>query len=103
MIVPGEEQIPGKLGPVLRAATPADDAGAQTLDRYEWQTMMATIDLLSMYMKTLVTDRDPSSAIDCGLVCEYHEDWARVLHGEVELVSGKHKESDFGAYSTANA
>ncbi len=64
--------------------------------------MMATVDLLSMYMQALITGRDPSAVIDCGLVCEYHEDWARVLHGEVELVSGKHKESDFGAYTTAN-
>ena len=65
--------------------------------------MMATVDLLSMYMDSLVTGRDPSTVIDCGLVCEYHEDWTCVLHGEIELVSGKHKESAFGAYTTANS
>lgn len=102
MTSPGQEQTPETLGSVLGAATPDDDAGAETFDRYEWQAMMATVDLLSMYMDALVTDCDPSTVIDCGLVCEYHEDWARVLHGEVELVSGKHKESAFGAYTTAN-
>lgn len=100
---PGDERTPEDLGSVLRAATPVDDAGAETFDRYEWQAMMATVDLLSMYMDALVTGRDPTAVLDCGLVCEYHEDWARVLHGEVELVSGKHKESGFGTYTTANS
>lgn len=103
VILPGEEQIPEDLGSVLRAVTPPDDAGAQTFDRFEWQAMMATVDLLSMYMNALITNQEPSGVIDCGLVCEYHEDWACVLHGEVELVSGKHKEPDFGAYTTAPA
>lgn len=103
MTSPGREQTRGTLGSALGAATPDDDAGAETFDRYEWQAMMATVDLLSAYMDALVAGRDPSTVIDCGLVCEYHEDWARVLHGEVELVSGKHKESAFGAYTTANS
>lgn len=103
VIVPDDERTPECLGLVLHEAMPADDAGAETLDRYEWQAMMATVDLLSMYMDALVMDRDPSTVVDCGLVCEYHEDWARVLHGEVELVSGKHKEAGFGAYTTVNA
>lgn len=98
----GQEPPPGTLGSVLGVATPDDDAGAETFDRYEWQAMMATVDLLSMYMDALINDCDPSTVIDCGLVCEYHEDWACVLHGVVELVSGKHKEPAFGAYTTAN-
>ncbi|MGI8994285.1 MAG: hypothetical protein ACR2FP_08260 [Nocardioidaceae bacterium] len=44
MIEPAED-APEDFGLVLRAATPADDAGAETLDRYEWQAMMATVDL----------------------------------------------------------
>lgn len=104
MIEPTEDGAPEVLGAVLRAATPPDDAGAETLDRYEWQAMMATIDLLGLYMDAVDdTHRQPSSVTDCGLVCEYHEDWARVVHGEVDLVSGKHKEPSFGAYTTTTS
>lgn len=94
--------MPEELGSTLRAAVPPDDSGAETFDRYEWQAMLATVDLLSMYMDALSDGLDPSTVTDCGLVCEYHEDWACVLHGDVELVSGKHKEPGFGAYTTAS-
>lgn len=103
MTSPGREQTPGDLGFVLRGVAPGDDAGAETFDRYEWQSMMATVDLLSMYLDALSAARDPRSVFDCGLVCEYHEDWACVVRGGVELVSGKHKEPGFGAYTTATA
>jgi hypothetical protein len=92
------------FGSLLRSATPRDDAGAETLDRYEWQTMMATVDLLGLYMDTLEDpQRDPDQVSDCGVVCEYHEDWSRVVPGDVQLVSGKHKEPRFGAYTTVSS
>lgn len=104
MVIEPADEIPEDLGIVLLTATPTDDAGAQTLDRYEWQAMMATVDLLGLYMDAVDGEgRDPRNVTDCGLVCEYHEDWARVINGEVQLVSGKHKESGFGAYTTANS
>lgn len=103
MIEPADES-PEYLGAVLLTAAPTDDAGAQTLDRFEWQAMMATVDLLGLYLDAVdVEGRDARNVTDCGLVCEYHEDWARVVNGEVQLVSGKHKESGFGAYTTANS
>ena len=99
-----EPAQPEQFGAVLRAARPLDDAGAETFDRYEWQTMMATVDLLDLYLDALHDqDRDPPTVVDCGLVCEYHEDWVRVAHGQVQLVSGKHKEARFGAYRTATS
>ena len=99
-----EPARPEQLGAVLRAETPRDDAGAETFDRYEWQTMMATVDLLGLYLDALHDQhRDPHGVVDCGLVCEYHEDWVRVVHGDVQLVSGKHKEAGFGAYTTASS
>ena len=104
MIEPAQDETSEDFGAVLRAASPPDDAGAETFDRYEWQAMMATGDLLGLYMDAVDDEgRDPRAVADCGLVCEYHEDWARVVHGEVQLVSGKHKEPGFGAYTTANS
>lgn len=100
---PDEELGPDDLGAVLRAAEPADDSGAETFDRYEWQAMLATVDLLGLYVDALAAGIDPRTVSDCGLICEYHEDWACVVRGEVELVSGKHKEPGFGAYTTANS
>lgn len=88
------------LGEGLRSEVPPDDAGAETFDRYEWQAMMATVDLLALYYDALTTDLDPSSVNDRGLVCEYHEDWCWVRADETEVVSGKHKEPRFGAYTT---
>lgn len=87
-------------GAALRAVVPPDDAGAETLDRYEWQAMMATADLLALYYDALSLGLDPSTVIDCGLVCEYHEDWSWVRAADMQLVSGKHKEPRFGAYTT---
>ncbi|MFI2754191.1 hypothetical protein ACGIF2_15695 [Cellulomonas sp. P22] len=88
------------LGAALHPATPPDDAGAETLDRYEWQAMMATADLLALYLEVLDQGMDPSAAIDRGLVCEYHEDWVRIRPGQVQLVSAKHKDPQFGAFTT---
>lgn len=100
--VPGD--MPADLGAVLRVAAQPDNAGADTFDRYEWQAMMATVDLLSLYMDAVsAVGRDPQDVTDCGLVCEYHEDWARVVGGEVQLVSCKHKEPGFGAFTTARS
>ena len=38
---------------VLRETAPPDDAGAETADRYEWQAMMATADILAIYFEQL--------------------------------------------------
>lgn len=99
----GGAQASANLGAILHSATPSDDAGAQTLDRYEWQAMMATIDLLALYLDAVDAGREPSSVSDCGLVCEYHEDWARIRADDVQLVSGKHKEPRFGAFTTVTS
>lgn len=102
MVASATDGTPVGLGADLAAAAPPDDAGAETFDRYEWQAMMATVDLLGLYLDAVEdSGRNPRDVGDCGLVCEYHEDWARVKCGEVQLVSGKHKEPAFGAYTTA--
>jgi hypothetical protein len=104
VIEPTQDEAPKGLGAVLRTASPPDDAGADTFDRYEWQAMVATVDLLALYLDALEDEtRNPRTTTDCGLVCEFHEDWARVVRGEVQLVSGKHKDPAFGAYRTANS
>ena len=53
------------FGTILHSPAPPDDAGAQTLDRYEWQAMMATIDLLALYLHAIDSQCEPSSVTDC--------------------------------------
>lgn len=91
------------IGAVLRTATPSDDAGAETYDRYEWQSMVATGDLLALYLDALDNGIDPAESVDRGLVCEFHEDWSRVRNGQTQIVSGKHKEPRFGAFTTVKS
>lgn len=83
----------------VRTTAPSDDAGAETADRYEWQAAMATADALACYLRTL----DPNTsatATDLALICELHEDWVLIDGVEAEIVSAKHKESSFGAFTT---
>lgn len=77
-----------------------DDSGAETQDRFEWQTAMATADVLAMYLEALTPDGDLLPDADFQLVCEHHEDWALIGRDEVEIVSAKHKETTFGAFTT---
>ena len=85
---------------ILRATPPPDDAGAETADRYEWQAMMATADVLSIYFESL----DENGALNDGalfsILCEHHEDWSVVSNGATEIVSGKHREASTGPLST---
>ncbi|MGH9173609.1 MAG: hypothetical protein ACRD1H_04595, partial [Vicinamibacterales bacterium] len=37
---------------------------------------------------------------DCRIVCERHEDWCAVQADDAELVSAKHREPSYGAYTT---
>ncbi|WP_114907683.1 hypothetical protein [Ornithinimicrobium murale] len=78
---------------ILRATPPPDDAGAQTADRYEWQAMMATADVLALYFQSLDDAGNLSLSDEATVVCEHHEDWSIVHNGSTELVSGKHREA----------
>jgi hypothetical protein len=77
-----------------------DDAGAQTADRYEWQAMMATADVLAAYFHHL----DDAGLFMDGetfrVICELHEDWALLEGGSVELVSAKHREASVSRLAT---
>jgi hypothetical protein len=85
---------------ILRATPAPDDAGADTADRYEWQAMMATADILAIYFEQL----DGSGAVIDGahfeVICEHHEDWSVACSGTTEIVSGKHREASIGPFST---
>jgi hypothetical protein len=79
---------------------PSDDAGAITADDYDWQASMAAADGLALYFRALDADGLLAADDDSRILCEYHEDWV-VMHGsDAELVSGKHKEPSYGAYTT---
>lgn len=82
-------------------ATPApDDAGAETSDRYEWQCMMATADVLSLYFGALDPAGHLRDGADFTVICEHHEDWAVTYGATSEIVSGKHREASVGPFST---
>ncbi|MDX3002040.1 hypothetical protein PWY87_10195 [Kribbella solani] len=74
-----------------------DDAGASTADRFEWQAAMGAADGLAHYLKFL-DSHEPHARI----LCEVHEDWVLIHGADAELVSAKHHEPAFGAYTTLN-
>ncbi|MGW9349517.1 hypothetical protein [Nocardiopsis flavescens] len=79
--------------------TPEEDSGSRTLNRYRWQSRVATRDLLALLSLDLADRQrgeDPPHRV---LVSERHEDWA-VFNGERWwLVSAKHLDSDQGAWT----
>ncbi len=77
-----------------------DDAGAQTADRYEWQSAMAAADGLGMYMRYCNGSMGEIDKSQIKIVCEYHEDWIIHVGSFVELVSAKHRESATGPWSS---
>src|ERR1700722_18485559 len=84
---------------LVMTVDPEDDAGAETADWYEWQVVMAAADGLALYVQTLdvnggVTDNESR------IVCERHEDWVVLQGQDAELVSAKHKDPAYGAYTT---
>lgn len=81
---------------------PTDDAGARTADLFDWQAAMAAADGLALYMAAIDDQGRLADVRDCRVLCEYHEDWAALLSEDAELVSAKHKEKSFGAYTTIN-
>ncbi len=84
---------------VVLAATPADDAGAETADRYDWQAAMAAADGLALYHDALGEGKLPADA-DARIVCEHHEDWVVIRGDDAELVSGKHREPGYSVFTT---
>lgn len=78
---------------VFREVPAPDDAGAQTADRYEWQAMMATADVLAAYLQHLDEAGLFSDSDTFRVICELHEDWALLEEDNVELVSAKHRET----------
>jgi hypothetical protein len=85
---------------VVLATTPADDAGASTADRYDWQAAMAAADGLALYLNAL-GDGKSRVGDDARIVCEHHEDWVVVRGDDAELVSAKHREPGYGVFTTA--
>lgn len=77
----------------LLVTVPADDVGAATADRFYWQAMMATADVLAMYFDALESDGSLRAGADFVVLCEHHEDWAIIRGSDAEIVSGKHREA----------
>lgn len=81
---------------------PLDDDGADASDRFDWQAAMATADSLALYREAIDPDGRLPKDDDRRIVCERHEDWVVVQGDDAELVSAKHRESSYGAYTTLN-
>ncbi|MGW0314712.1 hypothetical protein [Streptomyces flavidovirens] len=79
-----------------------DDAGANTLDRYDWQASMAAADGLQMYLDALGPDKRLRDDEGRRILCEYHEDWVALDGDTAELVSAKHRDPSVDAYRTVN-
>ncbi|MBY8863543.1 DUF4297 domain-containing protein [Nocardia sp. CA2R105] len=86
----------------LAAVVQLDDAGATTADLYEWQAAMAAADGLSLYRDALDEQGLLDPTCDDYILCEWHEDWVVCSGDAMELVSGKHRSADVGAYTTVN-
>jgi hypothetical protein len=84
---------------VVLATAPADDAGASTADRYDWQAAMAAADGLALYLDALSEGKLRADA-DGRIVCEHHEDWVVVRGDDAELVSAKHREPGYSVFTT---
>lgn len=70
-------------------SSPNDDAGSETLARYDYQLTLAAMACLEMLL-----DED---AVE--VICEWHEDYVVVRSRMVELVSVKHLEPSIGSWS----
>lgn len=79
-----------------------DDAGANTLDRYDWQASMAAADGLQLYLDALGPDKRLRSDDSRRILCEYQEDWVALDGDLAELVSAKHRDPSVDAYRTVN-
>jgi hypothetical protein len=91
---------PRNAATILRETPAPEDAGATTADLYDWQAIMATAHLLAAYVECLDDNGQLVAASDVALICEHHEDWALVASHSAEIVSAKHKEPAFGAFTT---
>lgn len=85
---------------LLRETSVPDDSGAETADRYEWQAMMATADVLALYFETLDEAGAVTSDSSFTVLCEHHEDWSVARGANTEIISGKHREPSRGPFST---
>lgn len=64
---------------------------------------MAAAHVLAAYFESLDPDGQLVPGADFRLICEHHEDWALVRHDLAEIVSAKHKEPAFGAFTTLHS
>ncbi|MGA9310896.1 MAG: hypothetical protein WBV74_11060 [Pseudonocardiaceae bacterium] len=81
---------------------PAEDSGANTADRYEWQAAMAAADGLALFHRSLADDGSLRGDCDGRLLCEWQEDWVLLEGDDAELVSGKHRDASVSAFTTVN-
>ena len=97
---PDSGEVAATAADLVVSTEPADDAGALTADAYEWQAAMAAADGLALYLKALGADGQLEAGDASRILCEYHEDWVIMQASDAELVSCKHKEPSYGAYTT---
>ncbi|RBP99833.1 hypothetical protein [Bifidobacterium xylocopae] len=74
--------------------------GEATLDRYTWQSMIATADLLTKYASVLDANGNLPDVVHYTMYCELYEDWAIDDDGALTIVSAKHREADVPHFSS---
>lgn len=78
---------------------PAEDSGSRTLNRYRWQSRVATRDLLALVSLELDEQQRGESSPYRALISERHEDWALIKGDRWQLVSAKHLDADQGPWT----
>ncbi|WP_203964059.1 hypothetical protein [Actinocatenispora thailandica] len=100
--MPDDTQAPSPTAVALVVSTPQpDDSGADTADRYDWQAAMAAAHGLRLLYDVLSKGSLDDGPF-CRIICELHEDWVTCIDDDAELISAKHRERSFGAYTTVN-
>ncbi|MFY7068456.1 hypothetical protein ACOQFV_21560 [Nocardiopsis changdeensis] len=78
---------------------PEEDSGSRTLNRYRWQSRVATRDLLALLSLDLTDRQHGEVSPHRALISERHEDWALFDGDRWWLVSAKHLDNDQGAWT----
>lgn len=80
------------LSSSMTGSGPVEDAGSETLARYDYQISLTALDCLRALCDDSVTE----------IICEWWEDYVIVRTDRAELVSVKHREPSVGPWTMAS-
>jgi len=93
--------VPQTPLPTFIPVRQANDSGAQTADRYDWQAAMAVVDAMAL-AASFWNPATQALTTPLTIVCEFHEDYLLTWDGKVELASVKHRDRGQPAWTIAS-